>query len=267
MDELEQTLREDLAFTQLFDVQGPEILSAVRLSGDRAEDLEQYRAYGNEVALPDGVQAEWGRTDPRGTRLRPGERPVHSRQAVQRRHRPGAAYRARPLRRDRSLLHRSPRHRDDLDRLCLGPRRRGEQGNLPDGLRRSRPAPDHRPHLDESLAGLGRRRQRTGLSLVLPGASRRLLGRPHDRPQDGGRLRGAARVLAQRLFGRRKRFSSPARSGAAGRAAPRSSPSSATAASPGRSPVRAARTRIPSVHPTAAGSPLPPAAPGPRRST
>lgn len=51
MDELEQTLREDLTFTQLFDVQGPEILSAVPLSGDRARDLEQYRAYGNEVAL------------------------------------------------------------------------------------------------------------------------------------------------------------------------------------------------------------------------
>ncbi len=51
MGELEQTLREDLAFTQLFDVQGPEVLSAVRLSGDRARDLEQYRAYGNEVAL------------------------------------------------------------------------------------------------------------------------------------------------------------------------------------------------------------------------
>ena len=51
MDEVERTLREDLAFTQLFDVQGPEILSAVRRSGDRARDLEQYRAYGNEVAL------------------------------------------------------------------------------------------------------------------------------------------------------------------------------------------------------------------------
>ncbi len=51
MNEVEQTLREDLAFTQLFDVQGPEVLSGVRLSGERAEDLEQYRAYGNEVAL------------------------------------------------------------------------------------------------------------------------------------------------------------------------------------------------------------------------
>ena len=51
MNEVERTLREDLAFTQLFDVQGPEVLSAVRLSGDRARDLEQYRAYGNEVAL------------------------------------------------------------------------------------------------------------------------------------------------------------------------------------------------------------------------
>ena len=51
MDEVEQTLREDLAFTQLFDVQGPEILSAVRLTGDGSKDLEQYRAYGNEVAL------------------------------------------------------------------------------------------------------------------------------------------------------------------------------------------------------------------------
>lgn len=51
MDELERTLRGDLAFTQLFDVQGPEVLSAVRPTGDRAEDLDQYRAYGAEVAL------------------------------------------------------------------------------------------------------------------------------------------------------------------------------------------------------------------------
>ncbi len=51
MSEVEQTLREDLAFSQLFDVQGPEVLSAVLLTGDRAKDLEQYRAYGNEVAL------------------------------------------------------------------------------------------------------------------------------------------------------------------------------------------------------------------------
>ncbi len=51
MEEVEQTLRADLAFTQLFDLQGPEVLSAVRSTGDRARDLEQYRAYGNEVAL------------------------------------------------------------------------------------------------------------------------------------------------------------------------------------------------------------------------
>jgi TolB protein len=51
INEVEQTLREDLAFTQLFDVQGPEVLSTVRLTGDRQQDLEQYRAYGNEVAL------------------------------------------------------------------------------------------------------------------------------------------------------------------------------------------------------------------------
>lgn len=51
MSEVERTLREDLAFTQLFDVQGPEVLSAVVLTGDRPKDLEQYRAYGNQVAL------------------------------------------------------------------------------------------------------------------------------------------------------------------------------------------------------------------------
>jgi len=51
MDELKRTLLADLAFTQLFDVQGPSILAAVRLTGDRASDLEQYRAFGNEVAL------------------------------------------------------------------------------------------------------------------------------------------------------------------------------------------------------------------------
>ena len=51
MSEVERTLREDLAFTQLFDVQGPEVLSAAPVTGDRSKDLEQYRAYGNEVAL------------------------------------------------------------------------------------------------------------------------------------------------------------------------------------------------------------------------
>ncbi len=49
--ELESTLREDLETTRVFDIQGPNALSILRLSGDPSRDLEQYRSLGNEILL------------------------------------------------------------------------------------------------------------------------------------------------------------------------------------------------------------------------
>ena len=49
--ELEETLRQDLESTRVFDIQGPGALSVLRLSGDPSRDLEQYRSLGNEILL------------------------------------------------------------------------------------------------------------------------------------------------------------------------------------------------------------------------
>ncbi len=49
--ELDQTLRADLDATRAFDVQGPEALAVLTLSGEPGQDLEQYRSLGNEILL------------------------------------------------------------------------------------------------------------------------------------------------------------------------------------------------------------------------
>ena len=49
--ELEKTLRDDLAVTHAFDIQGPEALSILTLTGDPRRDLELYRSLGNEILL------------------------------------------------------------------------------------------------------------------------------------------------------------------------------------------------------------------------
>jgi len=49
--ELEATLRDDLAVTHAFDIQGPDALSVLTLTGDPKRDLELYRSLGNEILL------------------------------------------------------------------------------------------------------------------------------------------------------------------------------------------------------------------------
>ncbi len=60
--EVEQTLRDDLEQTSVFNTQGPTELTVLSLTGDRAQDFEQYRSLGNEVVLLASIKQE-------GTRL------------------------------------------------------------------------------------------------------------------------------------------------------------------------------------------------------
>ena len=50
-DELEEALREDLRRTGIFEIQGPDALSVLELTGDQSKDFEQYRSLGNEAVL------------------------------------------------------------------------------------------------------------------------------------------------------------------------------------------------------------------------
>ncbi len=56
--EIEQTLRDDLDQTAVFNSQGPTELSVLTLTGDRAQDFEQYRSLGNEVVLLATIKQE-----------------------------------------------------------------------------------------------------------------------------------------------------------------------------------------------------------------
>jgi len=56
--ELEATLRADLDITRFFDIQGPDALSVLRLTGDPAKDLEAYRSLGNNILLWAEVRQE-----------------------------------------------------------------------------------------------------------------------------------------------------------------------------------------------------------------
>lgn len=56
--EIEQTLRDDLAYTGVFNIQGPTELAVLSLTGDREHDFEQYRSLGNEVLLLATVKRE-----------------------------------------------------------------------------------------------------------------------------------------------------------------------------------------------------------------
>lgn len=57
-NEIEQTLRDDLAQTKLFVTQGPIELSVLVLTGQRDSDFDQYRSLGNEVILLTSVSRE-----------------------------------------------------------------------------------------------------------------------------------------------------------------------------------------------------------------
>ncbi|MDA8016857.1 MAG: hypothetical protein MPN21_05350 [Thermoanaerobaculia bacterium] len=59
--EIEQTLRDDLAQTKLFDTQGPAELSVLVLTGQRDADFDQYASLGNEVILLTSVSREGDR--------------------------------------------------------------------------------------------------------------------------------------------------------------------------------------------------------------
>ncbi len=59
--EVEQTLRDDLDQTQVFNTQGPTEIAVLALTGDRAQDFEQYRSLGNEVVLLATIKPEGDR--------------------------------------------------------------------------------------------------------------------------------------------------------------------------------------------------------------
>jgi TolB protein len=59
--ELEETLRRDLGFSGYFEIQGPDVLSGLALSGDVQQDLAIYRSTGNEVLLLGDVRTEGDR--------------------------------------------------------------------------------------------------------------------------------------------------------------------------------------------------------------
>lgn len=50
-EELQRALLQDLAYSEIFDVQNQEILSVLELTGDRADDFPMYRSLGNQVIL------------------------------------------------------------------------------------------------------------------------------------------------------------------------------------------------------------------------
>ncbi len=57
-DVLEQTLRDDLDESRIFQVQGPWAFTVLELSGELAGDMEQYRSLGNELLLLAELSAE-----------------------------------------------------------------------------------------------------------------------------------------------------------------------------------------------------------------
>ncbi len=59
--ELETTVRADLDFSGYFEIQGPEQLSGLALSGDLLRDRDVYRSTGNEVLLAGDLREEQGK--------------------------------------------------------------------------------------------------------------------------------------------------------------------------------------------------------------
>ena len=58
---LESTLRFDLENSGIFEIQGPEQLSVLSLSGDQRRDFDQYRSLRNELVLTTDVRQEDGK--------------------------------------------------------------------------------------------------------------------------------------------------------------------------------------------------------------
>lgn len=59
--ELEETVRRDLDLSGYFEIQGPEALSGLALTGDIQQDLAAYRSTGNQVLLLGDLRAEGDR--------------------------------------------------------------------------------------------------------------------------------------------------------------------------------------------------------------
>jgi TolB protein len=59
--ELEDALREDLQRSRIFEIQGPDELAVLQLTGDATRDFELYRSLGNEVLLTGDLYEEGGR--------------------------------------------------------------------------------------------------------------------------------------------------------------------------------------------------------------
>ncbi len=57
-EELENTLRQDLELTGIFNIQGQDALQALTLTGQPERDFEQYRSVGNEVVLLSELKIE-----------------------------------------------------------------------------------------------------------------------------------------------------------------------------------------------------------------
>ena len=59
--EMEETVRRDLDYSGYFEIQGPDVLSGLRLTGNIQEDLAAYRSTGNQILLLGDVRAEGDR--------------------------------------------------------------------------------------------------------------------------------------------------------------------------------------------------------------
>jgi len=59
--EVEETVRRDLDISGYFEIQGPDVLSGLALTGDVQQDLATYRSTGNQVLLLGDVRAEGDR--------------------------------------------------------------------------------------------------------------------------------------------------------------------------------------------------------------
>ncbi len=198
--ELEETVRRDLEQSGYFEIQGPDALSGLALTGDVQQDLTAYRSTGNEVLLLGDVRGEGDRLVFEGRVLDARQRPGGARQAL-----PGAfpgepPHRPHLRRRGDPLSHRQAGDRPLQHRLRLGPHR--QQRDLRHGLRRSEPAADHRPPLHLHVAGVEPGRRRPRLHLVLQRSAGHLPGRPGERPQEADRRLGLAQHQPQLLAGR-----------------------------------------------------------------
>lgn len=60
-EDLEETLRNDLEASRIFEIQGPWAFTVLELTGDPSRDMEQYRSLGNELLLEAEVSEQAGK--------------------------------------------------------------------------------------------------------------------------------------------------------------------------------------------------------------